>query len=132
MSAAYLDASALVKLFKWEPESGPLLAALDEHEHQASSELIVVEALCTAKRLRDPKSVERAALALDRVGLIPFDEGIRNRASATRFDPPLRALGAIHLASALALEQDIDILLAYDRDLCEAARNEGIEVASPA
>jgi len=129
LSAAYVDASALVKLFKPEPETNALLDALPGWDVHLSSELIVVEALCTAKRLGD--SVERAAEALDGLGLVPFTERIRNRAAATDFIPPLRALDAIHLATALSLGGDLDAFLAYDESLLEAASASGMRTVSP-
>ena len=43
--------------------------------------------------------------------------------------PPLRALDAIHLASALAVEAEA--MLVYDRRLSEAARAAGLTVLSP-
>lgn len=131
LSASYVDASALVKLFKPEPETRALVNALAEWEVHLASELIVVEALCAAKKLGDDASLARAAQALDGLDLLPFDERIRNRAAASRFAPPLRALDAIHLASAIALEQEIDAFVAYDSDLCAAAENRGLPVVSP-
>ncbi len=130
MTAAYLDASALVKLFKPEPETAPLVDALGSWSVYVSSELIVVEALCTARRL-GPDAVERAALAVKGLDLVPFSEAIRSRA-ASRFESPLRALDAIHLASALSLGADIEAFLAYDTALCEAGRSQGLNVISPA
>lgn len=131
MTVAYVDTSALVKLFKPEPESEALALALKAHRDRVSSELIVVEALCTAKRLGDPGVIERAALALDGIGMVPFSERIRNRAAATRFEPPLRTLDAIHLATALTLKREVDVLLAYDDELCRAAEAEGLRAVSP-
>lgn len=131
VSLAYVDTSALVKLFKPEPESEALALALERHRDRVSSELIVVEALCAAKRLGDSTVIERAALALDAIGLLPFDERIRNRAAATRFKPPLRALDAIHLATAVTLKDELEVVLAYDDQLCRAAEAEGLPAQSP-
>lgn len=131
VSLAYVDTSALVKLFKPEPESEALARSLEAYRDRLSSELIVVEALCTAKRLGDPAVIERAALALDGIGLVPFDERIRNRAAAMRFQPALRTLDAIHLATALGLKDAVEVVLAYDDQLCRAARAEGLRTESP-
>jgi predicted nucleic acid-binding protein len=43
----------------------------------------------------------------------------------------LRSLGAIHLASALALGSDLGAMVTYDSALASAARAAGIEVLSP-
>lgn len=131
LSLAYVDTSALVKLFKPEPESKALAAALERHRDLVSSELIVVEALCTAKRLGDPVVIERAVHAIDGIGLVPFNERIRNQASAKRFEPPLRTLDAIHLATALTLRRELEVVLAYDDELCRAAAAEGLRTESP-
>lgn len=64
---------------------------------------------------------------LDLVTLLPVTE-IRERAGSRR-RPVLRALDAIHLAAALAIEADL--LLAYDLRLLDAARAAGLTVACP-
>ena len=47
-------------------------------------------------------------------------------------DPPLlRALDAIHLASALEVGDDLGAFLAYDRELVAAARALGLQTLSP-
>jgi hypothetical protein len=56
----------------------------------------------------------------------------RERAGASAFSPPLRALGAVHLATALSMAEDLDAFFAYDADLCAAAAGEGLPVRSPA
>lgn len=128
---AYLDASALVKLFKPERETSALRAELPEFPHRVSSELLVVEVCCTARRLGGGLR-SRAELALTGVELAPFDAGLRDRAGRSAFSPPLRALDAVHLATALSMAPDLDAFLAYDADLCEAAHAEGLPVRSPA
>lgn len=47
--AAYIDTSALVKLFKREPETDAPRHALGAWPVHVSSELIRVEAICTAR-----------------------------------------------------------------------------------
>jgi phosphoribosylpyrophosphate synthetase len=46
-------------------------------------------------------------------------------------DPLLRALDAVHLASAQSITA-VTAVLAYDKHLIDAARNAGLAVASPA
>jgi predicted nucleic acid-binding protein len=51
--------------------------------------------------------------------------------AATIAPPRLRALDAIHLATAIDLEESLDVVLTYDKLLAEAARQAGLAVASP-
>jgi uncharacterized protein len=51
-------------------------------------------------------------------------------AHAARFAGPLRALDAIHLASAL--DSGVDRMLVYDLRLAEAAEDAGVQVLAPA
>lgn len=131
MTAAYLDASALVKLMRPEPESDALVAALTQWPVRIASEIVVVELACTARRLGGAQLLERASAIADGLHLIPFSSTIRQRAVATAFDPPLRALDAIHLATALGLGDDLDAFVAYDDQLCQAAGAESLAVHSP-
>jgi predicted nucleic acid-binding protein len=121
LTAAYLDASALVKLMRPEPETEALVAELARWPVRVASEIVVVELACTARRLGGSQLIDRAQAISDGLHLIPFSETIRERAVSTTFDPPLRALDAIHLATALELGKDVDALFAYDDHLCRAA-----------
>ena len=131
MTAAYLDASALVKLMRPEPETGALVDALPQWPVRISSEIVVVEMWSTARRLEAEDLLERADAIVEGLDLLPFSAAVRKRAAATAFDPPLRALDAIHLASALELGDDLDVLIAYDDHLCRAAGSQGLQARSP-
>lgn len=131
MKTVYLDASAVVKLVKREPETGALRAELPRFRRRVSSELLAVEVRCTARRLGSGL-LTRAEAALTGVELAPFDGQTRESAGGSRFSPALRALDAIHLATALSMEADLDAFFAYDVELCEAAAREGLSVRSPA
>lgn len=128
---AYLDASAVVKLFKPEAESSSLAATLAGHELWLASELVTVEAACVARRLGDEGLLAAAASVVARIELIPYTAAIGERAAAG-FAVPLRALDAIHAASALSLRDEIASVMVYDRDLGVALETEGLTVASPA
>ncbi len=130
-AAAYLDASAVVKLFKPEAESVRLAAALAGHELWVTSELVTVEAACVARRLGGQGMVAAAESVVARIELIPCTEAIRKRAAAS-FSVALRALDAIHAASALAVREEIALAMVYDGDLGAALEAEGLTVASPA
>lgn len=120
MRAAYVDASALVKLFKAERETAAFRAAMSDWPVQVASELIRVEAVCTARRLGGEEALRRAEAALERINLIPLSPEIVELATAAHA-PPLRATDAIHLATALTIREDLGVLFVYDSDLHAAA-----------
>jgi predicted nucleic acid-binding protein len=120
VSAAYVDASALVKLFKAERETDAFRAALGDWPVQVASELIRVEAVCTARRLGGAKILERANAALERINLVPLTPEII-ALSTDAHTPPLRAMDAIHLATAITLREDLGAVFVYDSDLHAAA-----------
>lgn len=75
--------------------------------------------------------MHRAEDVLSGVELIPWRVAAAQRAGTLTFAPPLRALDAIHLATALTLRENLAVLIAYDLELVAAARAEGLTVASP-
>jgi uncharacterized protein len=130
VSAAYVDASALVKLFKAERETEAFRAALVDWPLQVSSELIRVEAICTARRLGDENTLRRADAALEQITLVPLSPEIIELATDS-YAPPLRAMDAIHLATALTMREDIGALFVYDGDLHAAAEVRGLNPLAP-
>ncbi len=120
MSAAYVDASALVKLFKAEPETEAFRAALADWPVQVASEIIRVEAICTARRLGGEDLLRRTSATLERISLIPLTPQIIELATDAH-TPPLRAMDAIHLATALSMREDLGAMFVYDSDLLAAA-----------
>lgn len=120
MSAAYIDASALVKLFKAERETEAFRTALTDWPVQVATELIGVEAICTARRLGGQDVLQRANVALERINLIPLTPEIIELATDA-YTPPLRAMDAIHLATALTMRDDLGAMFVYDSDLHAAA-----------
>ncbi len=131
MKAAYLDASALVKLFKPEPETATFRDALRDWPVQVSSELIRVESICTARRMGGEDVLERALKVLDRIELVPVSLEIIGLATGV-FSPPLRAMDAIHLATALSVKEDVGTFFVYDGDLRAAALTQGFSAVAPA
>lgn len=131
MKAAYLDASALVKLFKPERETTALRHALRDWPVQVSSELIRVESVCTARRLGDEDVLERALTVLDRIELVPIAPEVVELATGT-FSPALCAMDAIHLATALSMREDVGTIFVYDGDLRAAALAQGLSAVAPA
>jgi len=130
VSAAYLDASALVKLFKAEPETEAFRAALEDWPVQVSSELIQVEAICTARRLGDQEVLQRATATLERISLVPVYPEIIQLATDAH-TPPLRAMDAIHLATALVMREDVGAMFVYDSNLHAAAAAHRLNPLAP-
>lgn len=128
-TVAYVDASALVKLIIAEPESVALEDALDTEPAVTSSAVLAVELFCTA--YRRGVATSRVERVLARVPPVSVTEAILQAAQEPSARP-LRALDAIHLASARSLEEDLRVLYTYDGELQAAADQVGIEVAAPA
>ncbi len=133
MTACYLDASALVKLATVEAESVRLRSHLDRYAARVTSRLSRVEVLRALLR-RVPASdaaTDAVNTMFDGLLIVELDESVV--AVAAGLEPPaLRSLDAIHLASALAMGDDLDALVTYDRRLADAARGVGLTVVSPA
>jgi predicted nucleic acid-binding protein len=130
VNAAYIDASALVKLFKAERETDAFRTALADWPVQVASELIRVEAICTARRLGGEDVLQRANVALERLSLIPISQEIIELATGAH-TPPLRAMDAIHLATALTMREDLGVVFVYDDDLHAAARAHQLNPLAP-
>jgi uncharacterized protein len=130
VSAAYVDTSALVKLFKAERETEAFRAALADWPVRVASELIRVEAVCTARRLGDRGLLQRADAALERITLVPITPEIIELAAGAH-TPPLRAMDAIHLATALTMREDLGAMFVYDSDLHAAAQAEHLNPIAP-
>jgi predicted nucleic acid-binding protein len=99
VSAAYIDTSALVKLFKPERETAAFREALGAWPVQVASELIQVEAICTARRIGGSDILERARAAIERITMITLSRPIIELAAGPA-TPELRAMDAIHLATS--------------------------------
>lgn len=130
MSAAYIDASALVKLFKAEQETEAFRAAIIDWPVQVASELICVEAICTARRLGGEDVLQRAHAALEAINLIPISPKIVELAT-NEYTPALRAMDVIHLATALTMREDLGAIFVYDSDLHAAAHAHQLNALAP-
>ncbi len=127
---AYLDASAIVKLVVEESESPALREALAAWPDRVSSALALVESHRAARRRDPPPPPERVDTVLAGLTLIPLDlETLR--AAATLPHPALRALDAIHVATAASLQEDLGVLVAYDDRLLRVADALGLPTAQP-
>ena len=127
----YVDSSALVKLVLAEPESAALRSFLSDREHLVSSAVAAVEVVRAARRASRSKRVASQARHVVRaVHLLAVDLKVLERAAGLA-PATLRSLDAIHLASALSLEDDIEAMVVYDDRLANAATTAGLTVVSP-
>jgi predicted nucleic acid-binding protein len=129
----YIDTSALIKLVKDDEPEGPALrayvrAATDRRF--VSSALVTVEARRGVLRF-DPRSLPRTDLLLSDVIKVEMSAAVLESASRLP-DPMLRSLDAIHLATALSIRTDLDVVLSYDQRLLAAAASHGLPTAAPA
>lgn len=127
---AYLDTSAFVKLLVAEPESAALREALRRWPERASATLLRAETVRALRRSGNDAQIRAARRLFGTLRLIRVDEPLLDRAG--ELDPTdLRTLDAIHLAAALAIGPDLDVLLTYDERLAAAADAAGLKVAAP-
>ena len=74
--------------------------------------------------------VARGRAALARVDMVRVNDRVLNAARAL-LPPDLRSLEAIHLATAQQLGRDLGQVVTYDERMIDAARQLGINTASP-
>jgi predicted nucleic acid-binding protein len=126
----YLDSSAIIKLVFEEPETSGLSRFLRDWPTRVSSTVAIVEVLRTAALVDDELVRRHARAILARVHLVRPDDALLTEAA--RVEPAsLRALDAIHLATALSLGHDLSGIVVYDRRLADAARGAGLTVWAP-
>ena len=126
---AYLDASALVKLVLPEDETVALEQALGRWPRHATSRIAVVEVLRAVLR-RDASVEPRARYLLTRLSLVAIADRLLLGAVAI---PPLelRAIDALHIASALRIGRALAVFVSYDQRQLEAAAALGLPTDSP-
>lgn len=127
----YLDSSALVKLVFDEQESAALEAwlAVRHGVPLVSSELAKVEVIRSCRRV-DAGALPAARTLLTGLDLIPLNGVVLDEAAEVG-GTSLRSLDAVHLASALAVGDDLVAFAAYDLRLAGAAADLGLELARP-
>ncbi len=124
----YLDSSALVKLVQREPQTEALAIEVARWPAHVTSVIGAVEVRRAARRAGAPEA--RVDEVLASIALLELDAGVRELAS--RLEPPeLRTLDALHLASAISVEDDVGAIACDDDRLAGAATREGITVLAP-
>jgi predicted nucleic acid-binding protein len=136
----YLDASALVKLFVPEEDSDTLNQALAGLNDVIVSDLALTEvASALGRRTREQRLTRQQARRLYREALklhasshhAELTPPVHRRAERLMlsFTIPLRALDALHLATAL--DAEAATIVTFDPRLRDAATSQGLFVAPP-
>ena len=112
-----------------EAETDELGRYVDSAGPLTSSILATVE-VPRAVAMVAPEAAAAVAAVIGRLNILSFDGGIAARA-ATLSPAGLRALDAIHPATALELGDELTAFVFYDERLSAAARNLGLPVVAP-
>jgi uncharacterized protein len=135
----YLDSSALVKLFVKEDSSGMLNLALSAAAEVILADLTFTElASALSRRTREGHltpaasqaiylKAEKLVISSRPVELTPPIHRRAERLLVTSTKIPLRALDALHIATAL--EAGAATMVSFDERLREAAKSQGLFVA---
>ena len=127
---AYIDSSALLKLVVREDETSALEADLAGREGLLVSRLADLECRRAARRSRNRRVLQTFAQVLEAIYILEITPAILDRAAD--LDPPLvRSLDAIHVATALSIEEAGLEVITYDDRMADAARANGLRVAHP-
>ena len=128
--ALYLDASAIVKLVIDESESQAVRERVADARQLFTNRIAAVEVGRAVQRQSEIDASAQVSAVLKRLSIIELDVSIAE--SAAKLEPRgLRSLDAIHLASALALAEELEALVTYDSRLIDAGRTAGLVVLAP-
>jgi len=126
VTVVYLDASAITKLVVREAESEDLRSIV-RGRLMATSRVSVVEVGKAVARA-NPEADAQGILAL--LAFVELDAELAAVAAHTG-GASLRALDAIHVASALRLGPEVESFLTYDARQADAAAAAGLRVLAP-
>ena len=126
MSSLYLDASAVTKLVVSEEET-PALRDRVLGRSLISSRVAVVEVTKAVARANPDADAEPV---LSRFAFVELDAELARVAAATG-GSSLRALDAIHIASALRLAHEAEAFITYDDRQGVAAQHSGLPIEAP-
>ena len=128
--AFYLDTSAAAKLVVAEPASEAMASWAATHETRVIASDLLRTELLRATRRAAPDRMQRARSVLDALTLFNLTAATFERA-ATLDPEELRSLGALHLAAALELGDELDGIVTYDNRMAGAASLYGVAVIAP-
>lgn len=127
----YVDTSAAMKLLVQEKGSAELAAHLEQARNGrdvlVASLLLHTELHCAANRRPEHLGRDAVSDVLSAIALVDLENG--DLTTAPLLPGRLRSADAIHLATALRV--NATMMVAYDTELCAAARLAGLDVASP-
>lgn len=119
-----------MKLALREVEENALRAEMAGWDGYVSSALLGVEAIRACSRHRSEYAQDAREWLLD-VTLLPLADALLE-AAASLHPAGLRSLDALHVATALSVQDEIGAFLTYDERLAEAAADHGLPVVRPA
>ena len=125
----YLDASAIVTMISQRTYANELREFLSGRPGMpmATSTLGFIETVRTAARIGDYPDLMRNLVS--EITEILLTEEVRDAAAA--LSGRLRTLDAIHIASAEAIGDALEVLLTYDRRMLDVARSVGLPAEAP-
>lgn len=131
MSLYYVDTSAAIKLLREEQHSSDFAAFYDANDDASwvSSALLRIEVVRTVNRVM-PTLLPDARDLLAAFDVISIDDDIVEGAM-NEPNRSLRALDAIHLATARVLGEELDAVVTYDDRLADAAVEAGMSTLMP-
>jgi predicted nucleic acid-binding protein len=97
---------------------------------QVASAVVEVEVVRAVRRAV-PELTALAQAVVAQIAVVEPTEGIRKRAALLE-PATLRSLDALHLATALAIADELDGLVTYDSRMSAAAGALGLRVLAPA
>jgi predicted nucleic acid-binding protein len=113
----------------WDEAESTALSDFIDDRDTVSSALLTVEARRVTLRVA-AELLPRTDLLLADIRLVSLSTQLLESAGRLP-DPSLRTPDAINLATALLIEDDIEVMLTYDTRLATAARTQGLAVAAP-
>jgi len=125
----YLDASALITHVLERPNFAKLQSFLLSHSdlRGVTSTVGLIETVRNCDRVGTfPNLMTRLLREYSEIGITS-----RIRDSAVALPDRLKALDAIHVASAETLGRDLVAFVTYDRRMATVAKSRGLPVASP-
>ena len=119
-----------MKLVVEEAESVAVRTFLASRDaRRVSSSLLRTQSLSAVRHL-EPNALVTVREGLRRVDLIAIDDRILDAAGSLEPEV-LRTLDAIHLATAMAIGDDLEAIVTYDERMVDAARLLGLSTATP-
>lgn len=131
---SYLDASAIVKLVLREAETEAMESEVVTRDALFSSRLSAAEVRRAVRRARSATPAERATERIeeifDALFFIDVSPDVLYQAGIVGPDQ-LRTLDAIHIATALGINEPELEVITYDKRLARAAEAMGLRVVQP-